>query len=173
MARSSSLLVLLLLPALPLILRAEEKSPLKDARALQEAIEQLIEKAEPSVACVLVSRSDGYAKYRAGPSVDTPGKLGSFDARPFLQGVSDPAVQKALYALDLSHPNHQPEAYGSGVVLDAANGLVLTNAHVVRGATKVYVRLPGNRGSYADIHACDPRSDLAVLKLLDKVPDLK
>jgi serine protease Do len=171
MARSSSLLALLLLPALPLVLRAEEKSPLKDARALQEAMEHLIEKAEPSVACVLVSRSDGYAKYRAGPSVDTPGKLGpfSYDTR----GVSDPNVLKELQALDLSHPNHQPEAYGSGVVLDAANGLVLTNAHVVRGATKIYVRLPGNRGSYADVHACDPRSDLAVLKLLDKVPDLK
>jgi S1-C subfamily serine protease len=172
MARSSPLVALLLLPALPLAGPAEEKAPLKDALAIQQAMEQVIEKAEPSVACVLVSRSDGYAKYRAAPSVDTPGKLGSFDARAYLRGVNDPNVRKELYALDLSHANHQPEAYGSGVVLDAG-GLVLTNAHVIRGATKIYVRLPGNRGSYADVHACDPRSDLAVLKLLDKVPDLK
>src|SRR5581483_7311905 len=33
-------------------------------------------------------------------------------------------------------------------------------------AAKVYVRLPGGRGSYADVHAADPRSDLAVLRLL-------
>src|SRR4029077_15656670 len=79
---------------------------------------------------------------------------------------------RELVGLDLSHPDHQPEAYGSGVVLDDS-GLILTNAHVIRGATKIYVRLPGNRGSYADIHASDPRSDLAVLKLIDKVADLK
>jgi S1-C subfamily serine protease len=173
MARYSPLLTLLLLPALPLAVRTEEKSRLKDVLTLQEAMEQLIEKAEPSVACVLVSRSDGYAKYRAAPSGDTPGKLGTFDARARLGPGQPPETRKEIIALDLSHPDHQPEAYGSGVVLDAANGLILTNAHVVRGATKIYVRLPGNRGSYADIHACDPRSDLAVLRLLDKVPDLK
>src|SRR5207248_850385 len=80
--------------------------------------------------------------------------------------------RKQVEALDLSLPDTVPESFGSGVVIDAG-GLVLTNAHVVRDATKIYVRLPGNRGSWADIHALDPRSDLAVLKLTDKVPDLK
>src|SRR5207248_9895782 len=80
---------------------------------------------------------------------------------------------KQIEALDLSLPDTVPESFGSGVVIDAA-GLILTNAHVVRDATKVYVRLPGNRGSWADVHALDPRSDLAVLKLIDdKVPDLQ
>src|SRR5207248_9225764 len=32
---------------------------------------------------------------------------------------------------------------------------------------KVFVRLPDRQGSYADIHAADPRSDLAVLRLLN------
>jgi len=31
----------------------------------------------------------------------------------------------------------------------------------------------GGRGSWADVHAADPRSDLAVLRLLDKVPGLR
>ena len=66
-----------------------------------------------------------------------------------------------------------PESFGSGVVIDAENGLVLTMAHVIHDATKIYVRLPGGRGSWADIHAADPRSDLAVLRLLDPPPDLK
>ena len=61
---------------------------------------------------------------------------------------------------------------GSGVVV-SETGLVLTNAHVVHNATKIYVRLPGGRGSWADIHASDPRSDLAVLRLLSRVPNLK
>ena len=66
-----------------------------------------------------------------------------------------------------------PESYGSGIVLDAKEGLILTLAHVVHKATKIYVRLPGGRGSWADIHASDPRSDLAVLRLLDCPPNLK
>jgi S1-C subfamily serine protease len=181
MPRSAPLLVLLLSLLSAPGARAEDRSRLKDVQALEEAMTQIIEKAEPSVACVLVSRSDAYANYNAAPSPDTPGKLGKFDATRWLSGFTGDSRTmkeekkekiKEIVALDLSHPDHQPEAYGSGVVLDAA-GLVLTNAHVVRGATKVYVRLPGNRGSYADIHALDPRSDLAVLKLLDKVPDLK
>src|SRR5208337_1788428 len=56
-------------------------------------------------------------------------------------------------------------AFGSGVVIDEG-GLILTNYHVVQDATKIYVRLPGGKGAYADIHAADARSDLAVLKLL-------
>src|SRR4029077_3487873 len=79
---------------------------------------------------------------------------------------------RELVGLDLSHPDHQPEAYGSGVVLDDS-GLILTNEHVIRDATKIYVRLPGNKGSYADIHASDPRSDLAVLRLTEPVGKLK
>src|SRR5207249_9340904 len=66
----------------------------------------------------------------------------------------------------LSDPEQVPESYASGVVV-SAEGLVLTNFHVVRDATKIYVRLPGGKGSYANIHAGDSRSDLAVLRLLD------
>ncbi|MGE3805399.1 MAG: trypsin-like peptidase domain-containing protein, partial [Gemmataceae bacterium] len=44
---------------------------------------------------------------------------------------------------------------------------LLTSYHVVKEATKIYVRLPGGKGSYVDIHAADPRSDLAILRVLD------
>src|SRR6185312_15964803 len=80
---------------------------------------------------------------------------------------------RAIASLDLSNPDNVPESFGSGVVIDAVQGLILTQAHVVRKATKIYVRLPGRRGSWADIHAADPRSDLAVLKLIDPPPNLK
>src|SRR5207247_1701287 len=68
--------------------------------------------------------------------------------------------------LNLALPEVVPDSYGSGVVIDPA-GLVLTNYHVVRYATKIFVRLPGKTGSYANIHAADERSDLAVLQLID------
>ncbi len=53
-------------------------------------------------------------------------------------------------------------------MIDGEKLLILTNYHVIHDATKIYVRLPGDKGSYADIHAADPQRDLAVLSLLDK-----
>ncbi len=103
-----------------------------------------------------------------------PGRLGGFNLRIARAGLPDTDPQyQALGRLDLSDPNNVPESYGSGVVLDDKEGLVLTLAHVVRSATKIYVRLSGGRGSWADIHAFDPRSDLAVLRLIDRPPSLK
>lgn len=165
------LAVLVLVPAPAL---CEQRDRLADVLALQEAVRQTIERAEPSIACILVSRSDKYrAHLPVGPK--GPGQLGPFnftrDIRR-IQDDSDPEYQ-ALRRLDLSNPDNVPESYGSGVVLDEEKGLVLTLAHVIRGATKIYVRLPGNRGSWANIHASDPRSDLAVLRLIDRVPNLQ
>lgn len=140
--------------------------PSRELLALQESIEQLIAKAEPAVACILVSRSEAYRRYEPPPpQQDTPGRLGRFEM-PFAGNDPNDDRTRALRALDLSRPDTIPESYGSGIVIDPA-GLILTCAHVVRNAAKVYVRLPGGKGSWADIHAADPRSDLAVLRLLD------
>jgi S1-C subfamily serine protease len=152
---------------------SEEPNRFADVLALQEAVRQSIERAEPSIACILISRSEKYKEF-APAQPATPGQLGRFDLRTARLGVRehDPRF-KAIGRLDLSDPNNVPESYGSGVVIDEREGLVLTLAHVVRKAVKIYVRLPGGRGSWADIHALDPRSDLAVLRLIDRVPNLK
>ena len=42
---------------------------------------------------------------------------------------------------------------------------MLTTYNAVEGATKLYVRLPGGAGSYADVHGADARADLAVLRM--------
>ena len=139
---------------------------------LQQQVQQVIKKAESGVACILVSRNPLYARYDPAAATRPPGKLGAFsDLRlPFNQNEDqrDELKQK----LDLSHPRYVPESYGSGVVLDES-GLILTPAHVVDEAVKIYVRLPGGMGSYADVHALDPRSDLAVLKLQRRPANLE
>jgi len=175
MNRVFATLALLALIAVPALSRAADSPALKD---LQDAVVQTIERAEPSIACILVSRSNEYGTYGFAPANDWSGKLGGFVApklnlRTFGRlSDEDQRKKKMIDDLDLSLPTTVPESFGSGVVIDAS-GLILTNAHVVRDATKVYVRLPGGRGSWADIHALDPRADLAVLRLIDKVPDLK
>lgn len=171
--------ILLALLAVPAAARAQAP-----AEAIPPALPDLsawIARAEPAVACVLVSRSPLYKKYGLLPRPDRPGVLGGFGRQdraralaaaglPFGQPGRDPPEVKALNArLDLANLNHTPEAFGSGLVIDE-KGFVLTCYHVVQDAVKVFVRLPGGHGSYCDIHAADPRSDLAVLRLLEPGP---
>ena len=64
---------------------------------------------------------------------------------------------------DLSENGQHGEGVGTGIVL-TADGQILTNAHVVAGATKVRVRLEGERNPRpAKILATDPGHDLALL----------
>lgn len=156
-----------------LILPAHVAAQPTDVKSLQETVHNVIDGAEPSIACILVSRSDRYKEFFAAPSVKEPWKLGGFEPPRFDGNWIDPARQELIHQLDLANPTTVPESYGSGVVLDA-EGLILTNFHVIQNATKVYVRFPGvNRGSYANIQAGDARSDLAVLKLINPPRGLK
>jgi len=132
--------------------------------AMQRTMTKVIQQNENSIACILVSRSEFHPR-----DVKNPGKLGAYEPErllidPKITGLERDLLRKKL---DLADPNNIPPSFGSGVVIDA-QGLILTNYHVVQEAAKIYVRLPGGKGSYADIHAADPRCDLAVLKLLNK-----
>ena len=56
------------------------------------------------------------------------------------------------------------EAAGTGLVL-AADGIVVTNHHVVQGATSVTVTVPGGDTYTADVVGYDATHDIAVLRL--------
>ena len=66
-------------------------------------------------------------------------------------GPGGPQVQRSL---------------GSGVIVDAG-GLVVTNNHVIEGASEIKVSLADKREFDAEVVLKDPRSDLAVLQLLE------
>ncbi|WP_293994964.1 DegQ family serine endoprotease [Sphaerotilus sp.] len=57
-----------------------------------------------------------------------------------------------------------PRGVGSGFII-AADGLVMTNAHVVEGADEVVVRLADKREFKAKVVGADKRTDVAVLKI--------
>jgi len=64
-----------------------------------------------------------------------------------------------------SKPEHQTvTGLGSGFIIDPS-GYVVTNNHVVDGATKVTVRLEDNSVYQAKIVGVDPQTDLALLKI--------
>jgi serine protease Do len=65
------------------------------------------------------------------------------------------------------------EGAGSGWVIDS-NGLIVTNNHVVEGATKITVTLEDGRNFSVDTVHTDSTSDLAVLKInAQNLPALK
>ena len=156
------------LGVLTLLAAAPADEPRDTVRAVERHMRQVIDAAEPSVVAVVVS----HKKYPPQGDAAGPGRLGGYTPPPEARRgpVDRPPVD---HTLDLSDPDNVPDhQYGSGVVLDES-GLILTSYHLIEGATKVYVRGPSGRGSYADIHAADARSDLAVLRLIHPVPDLK
>jgi serine protease Do/serine protease DegQ len=57
------------------------------------------------------------------------------------------------------------EAAGSGVVVDAAKGYILTNHHVIENADKITVTLADNRSLTAKVVGSDKGTDLAVLQV--------
>jgi serine protease Do len=54
---------------------------------------------------------------------------------------------------------------GSGVVIDAKNGYIVTNNHVIKDAQQVFVRIGKSGDIPARILGTDPKTDLAVLKV--------
>jgi serine protease DegQ len=66
-------------------------------------------------------------------------------------------------------PEEQPRYYvregiGSGIIVDAQKGYVLTNRHVIHGAETAEVLLADGRSLHAQWARSDPRTDLAIVK---------
>jgi Do/DeqQ family serine protease len=57
------------------------------------------------------------------------------------------------------------QAVGSGVIVDAAGGYVVTNNHVIDRAERIIVTLKDQRRLNASLVATDPETDIAVLKV--------
>jgi len=69
-------------------------------------------------------------------------------------------------------PPETQVGFGSGVIV-SPQGILLTNNHVIEGATEIEVRMPDGRETRAEVVGVDPESDLAVLRItLDKLPSV-
>jgi serine protease DegQ len=100
--------------------------------------------ASPSVVSVITSKAR-----RQNPHADDP-NFGFF----FGDRGRDPVQQ----------------GVGSGVIV-SAQGILLTNNHVVEDAGEIDVRLADGREARAEVVGTDPETDLAVLRIkLDKLP---
>lgn len=80
--------------------------------------------------------------------------------------VSDEQMEMFERFFGRTPRNRGPRAgLGSGVVVDAGEGLILTNNHVIDGADEIQITLEDRREFMAEIVGADPRTDLALLKI--------
>jgi len=61
------------------------------------------------------------------------------------------------------------QSAGSGVIVDAINGYILTNHHVIEGAEKIQISLINGDTLDAEVIGSDPATDIALLKVDSKI----
>lgn len=75
---------------------------------------------------------------------------------------NDPFFRRMFPELSQERIN---ESLGSGVIVDAQQGLVLTNHHVIEGADDVSVTLSDGRTLSAEFLGSDPDTDVALMRI--------
>lgn len=78
--------------------------------------------------------------------------------------LSDPFFRR-FFNLPERPLERQAQSLGSGVIIDAEKGYVLTNNHVVDKATEIRVTLMDGRQLTAKLIGADPEADVAVIQI--------
>ncbi|MBC8210776.1 MAG: DegQ family serine endoprotease [Gammaproteobacteria bacterium] len=78
--------------------------------------------------------------------------------------LNDPLFKRFFKLPDILR-ERETMSLGSGVIVDASNGYILTNNHVVEDALEISVTLRDGRQLSAEILGRDPDTDIAVIKI--------
>ena len=86
---------------------------------------------------------------------------------------SDPFFRRFFNVPDQTI-ERKTQSLGSGVIVDAERGLVLTNNHVIANAIQITVTLRDGRQLEAELIGTDPETDVAVIKIpSEDIVDIK
>ncbi|MGB1339655.1 MAG: DegQ family serine endoprotease [Cycloclasticus pugetii] len=97
--------------------------------------------------------------------------------RSMVQQHENPLLQDPFFRRFFQLPNtprkRSTQSLGSGVIVDANKGLIITNHHVIDKADKITVTLRDGRSFNANVVGSDPDSDVAVIQIkADRLTDL-
>jgi Do/DeqQ family serine protease len=110
---------------------------------------------------------------RVSPAVVNIATRGTIKEKPGQRNplLDDPFFRRFFDAPPDSRPRErQFQSAGSGVIVDAKNGYIITNHHVVENASEITVTLLDNRSFSAKVVGSDEGADIAVLQA--KQPNL-
>ncbi|HEY2463940.1 MAG TPA: DegQ family serine endoprotease [Steroidobacteraceae bacterium] len=109
---------------------------------------------------------------RVSPSVVNIATRGTIKEQPGRNPLlDDPFFRRFFDAPQDSKPRErQFQSAGSGVIVDAKNGYIITNHHVVENASEITITLLDNRTFSAKVIGSDEGADVAVLQA--KQPNL-
>ena len=153
----------------PLTATAAETASSAATAQQMPSLAPMLEKVMPSVVSINVEGST---------TVNTPRMPRNFqqffgDNSPFCQDgspfQSSPFCQGGGAGDDSQGGGQQQKfmALGSGVIIDAAKGYVVTNNHVVDNANTIKVQMSDGRKFDAKVVGKDPRSDIALIQIQD------
>jgi Do/DeqQ family serine protease len=78
--------------------------------------------------------------------------------------MRDPFFRR-FFEMPPEHRSREGNSLGSGIIVDAERGLVLTNHHVIAKASEIRVTLHDARTLVAELVGADPETDIAVLRI--------
>jgi serine protease DegQ len=117
------------------------------AQTAQPSFAPIIKRVAPAVVNIAVR---GTVAAPRNPFFDDPGFRRFFGLPP-----------------DAAPRDREFRSAGSGVIVDAKNGYIVTNAHVVQNASEITVTLMDDVERKAEVVGTDERSDVAVLRVKD------
>lgn len=82
--------------------------------------------------------------------------------------MNDPLFQYFFRGMEPQQQSRETRSLGSGVVIDADEGYIVTNHHVVEGADEITIILHDGKQYEARVVGSDPEADIAVIKVEGK-----
>ena len=150
-----------------------EPAPLRRSRAMRIAASWIV--------VASVAAGAGFVGGRlADESTTSGGSSSAVQANPVSMQIAEmnaaavlDAVEPSVVSIDTVIQSgrgpfqSQGQGAGTGVVYDASAGYVITNAHVVDGATSITVTVGSGPARDAQLVAADTNADIAVLRVTD------
>ena len=131
---------------------AGSPAPVADA-APMPSLAPMVKRVSPAVVNIATRGTIKEEPGQRNPLLDDPFFRRFFDAPP-----------------DLRPRERQFQSAGSGVIVDAKNGYIITNHHVIENASEITITLLDNRSFSAKVIGSDEGADIAVLQA--KQPNL-